>query len=365
MSNEVQLSDSTLKADLLYGGGTKTGDVRENTLRITGGADVTVTYAIGGSTEAGAASDNKVTLEGDGTKLTADMLIGGWAADGAVSGNTVTLSGGTAAADRLYGGGSGSGDAVNNTVSVTGGTVETKTEGSEYAAVLAGGYSQTGHVKGNLVDISGGSFTDVGVYGGKTDEGDAVENKVHIDSGKEIELWSVVGGDTVSGTALGNVVTIEGDGTSLDANEIGGGWSTDGEASWNNVTLRGAVTAGLVYGGGGRSGDAVDNAVYVSGAVINEKTDTSITPKGLAGGFSETGDVSSNFVSITEGSSVKTDVYGGRSKEGTVAGNGVEISGADTVVTASAIVGGWSESGSVLDNDVTISGGNVTGGFDS
>lgn len=77
VSNEVQLSDSTLEANLLYGGGTKTGDVRENTLRITGGADVTVTYAIGGSTEAGAASDNKVTLEGDGTKLTADMLIGG------------------------------------------------------------------------------------------------------------------------------------------------------------------------------------------------------------------------------------------------------------------------------------------------
>ena len=223
--------------------------------------------------------------------------------------------------------------------------------------MLAGGYSQTGHVKGNLVDISGGSFTDVGVYGGKTDEGDAVENKVHIDSGKEIELWSAGGGDTVSGTALGNAVTIEGDGTSLDANEIGGGWSTDGEASWNNVTLRGAVTAGLVYGGGSRSGDAADNAVYVSGAVVNEKEDTSITPKGLAGGFSETGDVSSNFVSITEGSSVKTDVYGGRSKEGTVAGNGVEISGADTVVTASAIVGGWSESGSVLDNDVVISGG--------
>lgn len=119
VSNEVQLSDSTLEANLLYGGGTKTGDARENTLLITGGADITVTYAIGGSTEAGAASDNEITLEGDGTELTADMLIGGWAAEGAASGNTVTLSGG-----------SGSGDAVNNAVSVTGGTVETKTEGS-------------------------------------------------------------------------------------------------------------------------------------------------------------------------------------------------------------------------------------------
>lgn len=78
VSNEVQLSDSTLEADLLYGGGTKTGDARENTLLITGGADVTVTYAIGGSTEAGAASDNEITLEGDArsSRLTCSSAAG-------------------------------------------------------------------------------------------------------------------------------------------------------------------------------------------------------------------------------------------------------------------------------------------------
>ena len=307
---------------------------------------VTGNYIYGGYTERGSASDNKIAAAHADLTLTE-------ASKG--------LIGGTAAADRRYGGGSGSGDAVNNAVSVTGGTVETKTEGSEYAAVLAGGYSQTGNVKGNRVDIYGGSFTDVGIYGGKTDEGDAVENKVHIDSGKEIELWSAVGGDTVSGTALGNAVTIEGDGTSLDANEIGGGWSTDGEASWNNVTLRGAVTAGLVYGGGSRSGDAADNAVYVSGAVVNEKEDTSITPKGLAGGFSETGDVSSNFVSITEGSSIKTDVYGGYTGSGRAEGNMAWME--DGTAEGVNFTGGWSTVGEASGNGVLIEGGTVNTWF--
>lgn len=283
----------------------------------------------GGVGETGANKNRVLVGDADGSgsrsTVTGNYIYGGYTERGSASGNQVSAAHAdltlTEASKGLIGGWTDSGDAVNNTVSVTGGTVETKEEGSEYAAVLAGGYSQTGNVKGNLVDISGGSFTDVGVYGGKSDEGDAVENKVHIESGKEIKLWSAVGGDTVSGTALGNAVTIEGDGTSLDANEIGGGWSTDGAASWNNVTLRGEVTAGLIYVVGGRSGDAADNAVYVSGAVVNEKEDTSITPKGLTGGFSETGDVSSNFVSITEGSSVKTDVYGGYTGSGRAEGN--------------------------------------------
>lgn len=257
---EKTLAEGETNTNLLIAGGV--GETGANKNRVlVGDADgsgsrstVTGNYIYGGYTERGSASDNKIAA------AHADLTL-------------------TEASKGLIVGWTDSGDAVNNAVSVTGAAVETKEEGSEYAAVLAGGYSQTGDVKGNLGDISGGSFTDVGVYGGKTDEGDAVENKVHIDSGKEIELWSAVGDDTVSGTALGNVVTIEGDGTSLDANEIGGGWSTDGEASWNNVTLRGEVTAGLIYGGGGRSGDAADNAVYVSGAVVNEKEDTSITPK--------------------------------------------------------------------------------------
>lgn len=151
-------------------------------------------------------------------------------------------------------------------------------------------------------------------------------NFVSITEGSSVKT-DVYGGYTESGRAEGNMAWMQ-DGTAEGLN-FTGGWSTVGEASGNGVLIEGGtVDTWFINSGYSGGSDVSDNAVFIFGGDVT------------ANGFGHGG------------------IYGGYADgSGTASGNGVEISGADTVVTASEIVGGWSESGSVLDNDVVISGG--------
>lgn len=327
VSNEVQLSDSTLEANLLYGGGTKTGDARENTLRITGGTDVTVTYAIGGSTEAGAASDNEITLEGDGTKLTADMLIGGWAAEGgSVLDNDVVISGGTTEAVRVYGGRSEGGDVFWNWVSMISGTVD--------APLLYGGLTESGSASNNGVAIYGGTTVTMRIIGGETKNGDADENRVLIMGDETKPYLDIIGGVTESGSVSDNQVTVVGEKVTTLA--LYGGWgSKEGDDSGNEVMLAGGESRiGAVAGGYTEKGTAADNEAWLAGSswsdyVAGRETD-------IFGGYTSDGDALRNTV---------------------IVGRGTDMTG----LSDAALFGGYTENGTARDNEVLLYGGRLKG----
>ena len=361
-------------------------------------------------------NDNNGRLTVSGT---VEGSVGGWyLMSGNAENGSVTKENGIHIENgNIFGGYTHDGNASGNTAALTGTWVKGGPDGDYSTGAVFGGYTDRGSAKGNTLTINEYSTIDFQAVGGQTYDGSADNNEVCIDksfigrdprdlseeevaqapdavnggsgdsaSVNKVEMtdsmsWGrVTGGAAFTGEANGNTVTISGGHvvSVAGAASVMGGLSNGGDVRENHVTIqngqKGAEVEYSVMGGYTLRGDAAGNTVTVSDETLRDEDGTR-AHGGLYGGLTEWGNADGNRVTVTnvilDGKNL-TDVgngtdaiYGGRSEEGTVAGNGVEISGADTVVTASAIVGGWSESGSVLDNDVTISGGNVTGGFDS
>ena len=389
----------------INGGYNTTGAVSDNHVTITN-ATIGGYYpsVYGGHSDSGSVSKNTVTIDSNNSSL---YVYGGYSGTGTVGGdneedgNIVTLKSG--AVNYIAGGASGnnSGGLVkNNQVTVENGTVggqviggyslDANTElnkvvidkGSIYETL--GGQSDGQDVLNNIVTINDGTITNV--YGGKavsswitSDCGDAKGNQVTIGGGAV--SGSVYGGYSEKGTAggttaeEGNKVTITSGtvGTSED-NNVYGGWSNRGEASFNQVsiskeaeaatTLSGSVYGGRVING---NGAAKGNKVTVSGGTVGRNV--------YGGSGSGSGTVSGNTVEIENGT-VSGSVYGGNGYSGVVggddadAGNKVAISGSATEI-GGALYGGYanSDGGQAKFNTVTFSGksvgGSVWGGYGS
>ena len=312
-SNNVKVSGGKVSGGVIggrsgkdYGDGhPAVEDVKNNTVEISGDAEVTSAVYGGRITNATAnVEDNTVTIK-DSSKVNRG-IHGGQTNYGNAIHNKVTIEGGTITGqsygDYVTGGrvsSDSNGKAQNNEVEISGGTVR---------ITVQGGFAQGGETTGNKVTISGGTVT--ATVEGAYNTGDVANNSVTITGGK---LSNLVSGGRGSGSATGNTVAISG-----------------GTDSW------------IIIGGNGMRG-ATGNTVTISGGDLTVTQDRA---RPIYGGY--------------------TDFYDDSPRDAT--GNTVNLTGNTTGLETRNIVGGYvynEGSGDVLTgNELHVGGtkdGSITG----
>ena len=312
-SNNVKVSGGKVSGGVIggrsgkdYGDGhPAVEDVKNNTVEISGDAEVTSAVYGGRITNATAnVEDNTVTIK-DSSKVNRG-IHGGQTNYGNAIHNKVTIEGGTITGqsygDYVTGGrvsSDSNGKAQNNEVEISGGTV---------SITVQGGFAQGGETTGNKVTISGGTVT--ATVEGAYNTGDVANNSVTITGGK---LSNLVSGGRGSGSATGNTVAISG-----------------GTDSW------------IIIGGNGMRG-ATGNTVTISGGDLTVTQDRA---RPIYGGY--------------------TDFYDDSPRDAT--GNTVNLTGNTTGLETRNIVGGYvynEGSGDVLTgNELHVGGtkdGSITG----
>ena len=215
-----------------------------------------------------------------------------------------------------------------------------------------GKYSDTDSVSGGSVNIaadeSGGDHTwrDDFVYGGYTKNGEANRNSVTM-TGGTIECIS--SGYAEYGDAAENDVTMTGGEV---RSVYGGDVREGGNATGNTVSINGAVVDLFVYGGYvNKGGNAIENDVTINDSVFG--------PFVYGGYVGEGGNATGNTVTINGGGEgvYSADVCGGCVDEGGNAdGNTVSM----TESTAFAVFGGEAVAGTAKGNVVTITDSQIT-----
>ena len=368
-SNSVNISGATTKIlGNIYGGvASGNGNAASNSVTISHRTlNSFVFYEIniyGGMSNLGNATSNSINISCDSIKI-AGSLYGGYSFKGNAASNSVNISGNnTQISESVYGGyidyydDSNPGSANYNTVNISGGTI---------GQFIYGGYSRNYTSNGFLFGTSSSSYNIVNISGGKTyglyggyacSSGDANENQVTMTGGEIASDSSIqnsgnlYGGYSFEGNATSNSVTISGNNTQI-SESVFGGYSVKGNAASNSVTINGNITliSGSVYGGYSIK-DIRNNSVKISNGIING---------GIEGGHSNSSDgiVASNSVTIS-GGTINGYIYGGvLGKE--VLNNSVTISGG---IVDSYVYGGYTSDYNSLaaSNSVTISGGTING----
>ena len=166
------------------------------------------------------------------------------------------------------------------------------------------------------VTVTNGKSTGVNqIYGGKSDTGDVLDNKVDFQAGT---LYGYIqGGQTTFGTVQQNSVTIRGG--SISGSVCGGWVDINGKALNNSVTLLGG-TVGDVMGG-----TVVAWMKYIEAAACyNNVVITGGTVNGSVVGGKAPKEVAHNTITVC-GGAIKGDVYG--AQQGTAVGNTVNLVG--------------------------------------
>lgn len=308
----------------------ESGDASNNKLSVTDGASVSFSNATGnwiagGISMKGAASGNQVTLSGvslnlpDATPSSLEIAggVSEASASASASGNTVTLSNSTAQSLYIYG--------------IYGGYMQYYGDTSAEADAVAG-------VNHNTVTLTNTSASGTRVYGGYVAPTTATalnasSNTVEISNTaeKEYGVFTVTGGYTGYGDANDNTVKITGTKVTDDdetyltsvSSDITGGETESGNADGNTVTLDTITSSGIVYGGrAGKNGNNVPQAVLMSvlavesadpistSASSNSVTITGSQVEGVYGGVGQIGSAKGNIVTITD-SSVEMEAVGG------------------------------------------------------
>ena len=227
--------------------------------------------------------------------------------------------------------------------------VEQQYENGVELEYIIGGYTPvTAEVGKNTVEISGDGLSLKNVYGGYSTDGNAVDNVVTVDRGTIVEVY----GGYSQKPATGNTVFVK-DGK-LDF--VYGGYSTGGNAGGieenkgNAVSITGGTISKRVSGGFSEY-DALCNTVSISGGYIGGGV-----YGGVYGGYSGKNVAAGNAVTIKGNATIQEAVYGGYSKEAT--GNKVTVEGG---TVNNNVHGGYSNEADATGNAVTVSGGTVYG----
>ncbi len=293
-----------------------------------------------------------------------------------------------------------SGD-YGNTVSLTGNNVEITNEETIEGSVY-GAYTTTNpaEVSNNSVTVSS-STVEKGIYGGyDKDSGsrnataEANDNSVTVNSstvngGISFDICGgyssvlVYSSENVTATANGNSVVVSG--STVTTTIFGGRAYANGSenvtaaANGNSVTVSDSSVARIIYGGYASAYDSenttannnsvtISNGSTVSSAIYGGKTEVT-----AYGSENTSAMASGNSVIVSNGSRVTGDTYGGYAKDSgsgnttaTANGNSVTVSGSGTQVTGS-IYGGHaeakgSENAIANNNTVTVSNGSTVNG---
>ena len=356
--NTVSISgEGTVTLNTLAGAYTlESGDASNNKLSVTDGASVSFSNATdnwiaGGRSMKGAASGNQVTLSGVSLNLldatpSSLKIAGGETESGNADGNTVTLDTITSSG-IVYGGRVGNGNNVVATVnmSVLPVSAEESTEtdtSTEADPISTSASSNSVTITGSQVEGVYGGYMQY--YGDTSAEADAVAGVNHNTvtlTNTSASGTSVYGGYTGYGDANDNTVKITGTKVTDDdeiyltsvSSDITGGETESGNADGNTVTLDTIASSGIVYGGRAGNGNNVAEAVLMSVLAVSTEESTGTDTSTEADPISTS--ASSNSVTIT-GSQVE-GVYGGVGQIGSAKGNIVTIT--DSSVEMKAVGG--------------------------
>lgn len=351
IGNKVTLSEASKVKGDVYGGRVKSGfgNAKNNEVHVSNTSDLPRNVAQniwGGYTDQGIAEANHVFIDqGDVDNL----VVGGYSAKNAAINNTVTMSSGYITKD-LYGGrselngGNLSNIAVSgNQVTLTGGSVNGN---------LVGGYADfSADATNNVVTINGRRYIsdDEGaagvrndVYGGKTKSGKALSNIVNLKEGTVSK--DVIGGSSSENIASYNQTNITGGSVMRDA--YGGqGVTTD----HNTVLSSSAFIMGRVYGGWSSNGDAQFNDVVIKDGTVSGE---------IYSGYSNVqGNVENNSLAISDIATIKANAFAGYTKSGDATGNTLTFSSAITRSSGGAkiqFISGFTENGTACKNTTSI-----------
>ena len=166
----------------------------------------------------------------------------------------------------------------------------------------------------------------------------AADNVVIIDRDLPEKNVGVIGGYTENGDAVNNSVSIIG-------GEVGAVYGGDGDyAEQNKVNISGGKVTGNVYGGDGKY--VGKNIVNISGGGV----------RNVYGGYAQKGNAEQNKVNIS-GGTVTGEVYDGYALSKNSSGNSITLSAAADV-SAAKLYGGYIKygNGTVKDNKLIING---------
>lgn len=183
------------------------------------------------------------------------------------------------------------------------------------------------------------------------------DGKVSLAAGSYYEIYGGYNDDDPGQRVYKNQITIT---DATIAFYAYGGYSENGNADENTVSISGSTVNGEVYGGKGYE-ECSGNTVIVNNSTVNGE---------INGSYSENGIAKDNKVSISGGSTVNY-VYGGYSVDGNSESNTVNISGSEILAD---VYGGYTESDGAIsekiqNNKVIFKNGakikgDVYGGYD-
>ena len=301
-------------------------EVFKNNVTITGTAATNIVY--GAYSFYGNVRENTVTISGN----TLGNVAGGVALKGNSEGNTVRII--KSSTGYVYGG-KGDTSSKGNSVEISDSTIKKN---------VYGGYADNdnnGSAEKNEVAIGAGSKVSEDIYGGYATH-NTNENKVSITNGAEVGQ-SVFGGYSFKGDSENNEVTING-GSVVTAN-VAGGVTVKGSSEGNTVRII-KSSAANVYGGKGDT-SSKGNSVEISEGTISNS---------VYGGYADNDNNSSaenNNVTISAGSKVSGSIYGGYAKHNA---NENKVSFSNVAEVGESVLGGYSLKADSKNNEVTIEG---------
>lgn len=218
----------------------------------------------------------------------------------------------------------------------------------------------TADAQGGRVTVEGTISNGGRIAGGRTQEGDAIENSVVINAAK-VESSGIYGGDGQGAhgnrVELKNASTVTSSVANRSLRIYGAVIQGESEGFDNQVFVSGHSTVeGALYGARATDADLSSNTVTVTDSEVNN------TDSVLHGAYSKTGHVYSNIVSISGSTVTATSgesVMGGGSEKGSASENSVIIVDQSTVT--GDVIGGYAPSASANSNHVEISDSTVNG----
>lgn len=213
-----------------------------------------------------------------------------------------------------------------------------------------------GHV---IISNRAGDLDASSFYGGHADgRGDVTGNRVEMRDGTS-RAANIYGGFTENGRASGNTVTVENGriGGTWAGGRVYAGYSQAGDVHKNVLEIRDGHIEGShteVSAGYTKNGDSTGNSLTISGGSIR-RTDAYHF---VSAGFSREGNALGNTLTVT-GGELGAEAYGGhvQTGHGDAADNRVEFSGSTSAVDK--LTAGMSGGADVHGNTLVMNGGTV------
>ncbi|CZE48801.1 autotransporter outer membrane beta-barrel domain-containing protein [Campylobacter geochelonis] len=304
-NNDISMNISEINGRV-YGGYSQTDEVKENKLNIEGG--IFNKYIYGGYSKNKAANSNKLIIK---NTIKTSNILGAESKENA-SNNEVHLIN-NVVTGTIFGAKSESGEVNKNKVIISGGEISSVSGGKGNAKASE-----------NSVTITSTTINSGGITGGHADKGESFNNTVEIinsTSTKESSKSGITGGRSYNKCdSYKNIVVISN--TNIQSKEIEGGRSQDGDAYNNKIKIFGKTFInhiGDMQGGRSKNGNAYNNAVTIENATIENRS--------IYGGYSSNGKANHNAVTIENATIENRSIYGGYSSNGKASGNTIIIDG--------------------------------------